>query len=148
MVIHYMYILFSQLCVVALGGKVVIEGNNTAGRNLIGASGAGGDHDGNEGASAQLTSADRYDKLNESLNDPDLFPTQASIPDDVPAQNKVDNSGPALGSGEIAGVAIGAVIVLLMVMGTAYFCWKKNCFRLNRPGPQAIPNVMEMQSTR
>ena len=45
MAIHYMYILFSQLCVVALGGKVVIEGNNTAGRNLIGASEAGGDHD-------------------------------------------------------------------------------------------------------
>jgi len=29
----------------AKAGKVVIEGNNTAGRNLIGASGAGGDHD-------------------------------------------------------------------------------------------------------
>ena len=123
MAIHYMYILFSQLCVVALGGKVIIEGNNTAGRNLIGASGAGGDHDGNEGASAQhLSPADRYDKLNESLNDPDLFPTPASIPDDVPAQNEIDidNSGPALGSGEIAGVAIGAVIVLLMVMGAQH----------------------------
>ena len=137
----------------ALVGKVVIEGNNTAGRNLIGASEAGGDHDGNDGASAQhLSPADRYDKLNESLNDPDLFPTQASIPDDVPAPNEIDidNSGPALGSGEIAGLVIAAVIVmLLIVMGTAYFCWKKNCFRqMNRPGPQAIPNVMEMQSTR
>ena len=29
----------------AKAGKVVIEGNNKAGRNLIGASGAGGDHD-------------------------------------------------------------------------------------------------------
>ena len=140
-----MYILFSQLCVVAVAGKVVIEGNNTAGRNLIGASGAGGDYDveikdGIEGASAQLTSADRYDKLNQSLNDPDLFPTQPSIPEIV---REVDNSGPALSSGGIVGVAIAAVIVLLIiVMGTAFFIWKKYY------SPQPNPNQIEMQNTR
>ena len=141
------YILSSQLCVATLAmakaGTVTFEGKNKAGRNLIGAAGAGGDHDVKfKGESeAGLDFAGILGSY--SPHESGSGPKTADSTDETPDLKAI------LGSGGIAGVAIAAVVAVVGACGLAITCCEKRvhikaCFGCNekkRPEPaQNNPN--------
>ena len=139
----------------AKAGKVVIEGNNTAGRNLIGASGAGGDHDVNINGSNSV--GRDLIGISDSILPNDLIPqyTDVSSPgskhSDTTTASPKEEAKSDLKTYEIWGIVsiaivtiIGLTLAIVAIIGLTLECRRRRGH--NRNGVPAAGQVVNPQA--